>query len=539
MPSVMTQIHKSVFVLFLLVATFAASARAFALHYQGEFGIRIDLPPEGQVRIENKFGSVRVDVWNERSVMVSASVEGDVTFKRSPVVIDSRNKSLTVSIVRTLVDPQVPVHLTVRVPVTAHADVMTSKGEIALNGLPATASLKSESGNITAELPQPLNVDLSARTISGKIRSELETPLSQDERSLRSRLGLGERVLRMNSNTGQITLFVTGPAAKVAEERQAPTLGGMEKPTSGAGTPANSAQIEDVSEGDVVRVDSQLVALNMSVIDRETSRGLFGLSQNDFRLFEDGVEQNIVQFDAASAPFDLFLLIDLSGSTRDVVKLIRAAALRFINAARPSDRIAIVTFAGEPTLVSPPTLDRDRLRKRVETIDTAPGDTKLYDATNFVLQKVPVESSARRTAIVLMSDGLDGTVPGVSGQQGSSLTYKELVSRVREFDGVLYTLWLNTFYEALHPRDTQPEAFDTAHDRMKELAEVGGGAFYEVDRLENLAGAYERVVMDLGTVYSIAYRPSNKTRDGNWRSIRVTVNRPSAVARGKRGYYAN
>jgi VWFA-related protein len=263
------------------------------------------------------------------------------------------------------------------------------------------------------------------------------------------------------------------------------------------------------------------------------------LNQNDFQLFENGAEQSIVRFDASSAPFDLVLLIDLSGSTRDVVKLIRAAALRFVNAARPSDRIAIITFAGEPTLVSPPTLDRERLRQRIETIDTASGDTKLYDATNFALQRVAGSSSSRRTAIVLMSDGLDGTVPGVSGQRGSSLTYKELISRVQEFDGVLYTLWLNTYYEALHPKDTQPEAFDTAHDRMKELAEAGGGVFYEVDKLENLAGAYERVVTDLGTVYSISYRPSNKTRDGSWRAIRVTVNRPAAVARGKRGYYAN
>jgi hypothetical protein len=74
---------------------------------------------------------------------------------------------------------------------------------------------------------------------------------------------------------------------------------------------------------------------------------------------------------------------------------------------------------------------------------------------------------------------------------------------------------------------------------MKEMADIGGGIFYEVERLEDLAGAYERVVADLGTVYSLAYRPSDKTRDGKWRSIKVNVIRPAAVARGKRGYYAN
>src|SRR6185295_3610337 len=145
----------------------------------------------------------------------------------------------------------------------------------------------------------------------------------------------------------------------------------------------------------------------------------------------------------------------------------------------------------------------------------------------------------RRTALILMSDGLDNSIPGVKGD-GSKLPYSELLSRVGEFDGVVYTLWLNTEYEALHPDDTQPEAFDAGHDRMKEMADIGGGIFYEVERLEDLAGAYERVVADLGTVYSLAYRPSDKTRDGKWRAIRVNVvSRPSAIARGKRGYYAN
>ena len=74
---------------------------------------------------------------------------------------------------------------------------------------------------------------------------------------------------------------------------------------------------------------------------------------------------------------------------------------------------------------------------------------------------------------------------------------------------------------------------------MQQLADAGGGTFYEVEKLEDLAGAYERVVADLGTVYSLSYRPTNKQRDGNWRAIRVRLPRlPNAVARGRRGYFA-
>jgi VWFA-related protein len=236
----------------------------------------------------------------------------------------------------------------------------------------------------------------------------------------------------------------------------------------------------------------------------------------------------------------LLLVIDLSGSTRDVVTLIRAAALRFVDAARPSDRIGVITFARQAAVVSPLTLNRSLLRQQINAMDTAVGDTKLYDALDFALsQSLQDAKNRRRTAIILMSDGLDNNIPGVQGD-GSNLPYKTLLSRVAEFDGVLYTLWLNTEYESLSPLDTQPEAFDAGYERMKELADTGGGVFYEVERLKDLAGAYERVVADLGTVYSLAYRPADKTRDGKWRAIRVNVvTRPSANARGKRGYYAN
>jgi len=190
-------------------------------------------------------------------------------------------------------------------------------------------------------------------------------------------------------------------------------------------------------------------------------------------------------------------------------------------------------------VVSPLTLYREALRQRVAAIDTVSGDTKLHDAGDFAMAEVAKEiRNSRRAAIVLMSDGLDGSIPGVQGD-GSKLPYQEFLNNVREFDGVLYTLWLNTYYEALNAQDTQPEAFDMGYDRMKEMADTGGGMIYEVEGLDDLAGAYDRVVADLGTVYSLAYRPLNKSRDGKWRPIKVTVNRNNAVARGKHGYYAN
>jgi len=374
------------------------------------------------------------------------------------------------------------------------------------------------------------------------VKAELPGLQSENGRVVQAKLGSGKQTLRVSSIGGSINLSLVRGEREPTTARNSREFDTSENgsPIKAAGTPAPALDTQDVSEGDVIRVDSQLASLNMSVIDRETNRGVLGLAQTDFRLFENGAEQKILQFDSSSAPFDLLLVIDLSGSTREVLNLIRAAAQRFVDAARPSDRIGVITFARESTVVSPLTSDRRLLRERIQEMTTASGDTKLYDAIDFAVnQSLHEGKNARRTAIILMSDGLDGSIEGVQGD-GSRLAYKDLLSRVSEFDGVVYTLWLNTEYEALSPLDTQPEAFDSGHDRMRELADTGGGAFYEVERLEDLAGAYERVVADLGTVYSLAYRPSDKTRDGKWRAIRVAiVGRPSVVARGKRGYYAN
>jgi VWFA-related protein len=467
--------------------------------------IRIDLPAGGQLKIRNDFGDVTAEVWSNSHVAVSAVIGGDGSTRltRSPIIIDNRGLLITISVVRRPVDPIVPIHLRIKVPD---------------------------------------NADITARSQRGTIKSSLDGASPTDNQPFQIRVGTGGPKIDIQTQAGAIVLGYTSRSevATTTPPAKEPELLGANGPKRAAGTPAEPVTSDEITEGDVIRVDSQLVTLNISVIDRSTNRGLLGLAQSEFKLFEDGQEQRIVQFESSSAPFDLMLLIDLSGSTREVVKLIRAAATRFVDAARPADRIGVITFAGEAKVISELTADRELLRQRIETIDTARGDTKLYDATNFAMDELLKESKkSRRSAIVLMSDGLDGTIPGVSGQQGSRKNYQETLRNIQEFDGVLYTLWLNTEYQAMSPEDTQPEAFDAGHDRLKEMADAGGGVFYEVERLTDLAGAYEQVVADLGTMYSLAYRPTNSARDGKWRAIRIGVSRTNAVPRGKRGYYAN
>lgn len=519
---------------------FFFAASVLGTHLQED--IRIDLPAGGQVRVQNDFGNVSAEVWSNSYIAVSATVEGDrsLRFTRSPIIIDNQGALVSISIVRTPVDPAAAIHLRLKIPEVSRLDVGTTSGSIFLVGTPSNATLRSLSGAIQAAFLSSANADITARSSRGTIRSMMGPQPSAEGGLFQTRVGNGSNKLELQTETGEILLtYAAHTSTSGSPIRGEPELvtNDNRKP---AGTPAGQKQGDEIAEGDVIRVDSQLVMLSMSVIDRSTSRGLIGLGQSDFKLFEDGQEQRIVQFESSAAPFDLVLLLDLSGSTKDVVKLIRAAAIHFIDATRPADRISVITFAGETTLISGLTADRELLRQRVSTIDTSRGDTKLYDATNFAMGELMREAKkSRRTALVVMSDGLDGTIPGVSGQRGSQHSYQETLRNIQEFDGILYTLWLNTEYESLSPLDTQPEAFDAGHDRMKEMADAGGGVFYPVERLTDLAGAYEQVVADLGTVYSLAYRPSNSTRDGKWRAIRIAVNRANAVARGKRGYYAN
>ncbi|HKQ51105.1 MAG TPA: VWA domain-containing protein, partial [Pyrinomonadaceae bacterium] len=409
-------------------------------------------------------------------------------------------------------------------------------------------------GDIRAELPASADADIWAESVNKRVVSTLRLPAGAFDggRLLRARLGAGGRSLRLVAKRGAVALASYDDEPRetptpVAETRPAPqtsarpVLIGAAGNGPGAGTPATPLEgPEEVDEGDVVRVDTELVTLNVSVIDRGTNRGLRGLAESDFRLFEDGAPQQLAHFESANAPFNLILLIDVSFSTEAKIGLIREAALHFVSAARPADRIGVITFAKNPVVVSPLTDDREALRRRITDGIQPRGSTKVYDSLAFAMDEVLKDSKSRRNAIILMSDGLDSTLPNVTGE-GSLTSYQEIVRRVREFDGVLYALWVNTEteYSSLSPLDVQGETFDLAHDQMEELSDAGGGIFYEVERLEDLAGAYERVVADLGTVYSLSYKPTNRLRDGKWRAIRVNVDRPNAVARGKRGYYAN
>jgi len=474
-----------------------------------------------------------------------------------PAVVDRGETFLSIRLARA---PKgaAKINLELSIPERAHLAIVTSDGPVDVRGLPAALLAQSVSGEIHIELPKNAEATVVADSRTGSVTSSiLSLEVNRSSPQVRGRIGRGGSSVRAYSQAGNISLTsAASSSARVVSTvpertiplnqqvnqptpKQRPQLP-VPTPTVGAGTPAPvSPGPEEISEGDVIRVDTELVSVNVSVVDRGTNKGVNDLTKDDFRLYEDNAQQQIVHFESASAPFNLMLLIDLSGSTAKVVELIKAAAIHFVEAARPFDRIAVVTFAGGQVVASPLTSDHDALRRRISAVQRPEGSTRLYDSVVFAVDEVFREAKdSSRNAIVVISDGLDSVMPNVTGE-GSTTTYQEMLRRVKEFDGVLYSIWTDTQdYEPLSKFDIQQETFDLAHDQMTELAEAGGGAFYECEQLSDLAGAYDRVVADLGTLYTLSYRPTNKVRDGSWRTIRVNVNRANTVARGKRGYFA-
>src|SRR2546425_1916893 len=163
------------------------------------------------------------------------------------------------------------------------------------------------------------------------------------------------------------------------------------------------------TEPDVLRIDTDLVNLNVSVFNRKGAQLPVSLQQKDFAVLDNGEPQEISFFASNDAPFDLVLLLDLSGSTADKIGLIRKSAKRFVDAARLGDRIAILTFTADTLLVSKLTSDHPALKKSIDDIEKPVGGTNFWDALRFVLDHIVVQSriEQRRNAVVAMTDGVD------------------------------------------------------------------------------------------------------------------------------------
>lgn len=381
-------------------------------------------------------------------------------------------------------------------------------------------------------------------------------------------------------NQSQTAPQQTNSPSQPPRPTRAPVLGGAnrdpneQKPAA----PQKDAGPEEVGEGDVVKIDTTLVSIPVSVMDRD-GKFIPNLSQNDFHVWEDGVEQRVAYFASTEKPFTVVLMIDTSGSTRFRLEEIQDAAIAFVEQLRTDDRVMIVSFSDRIRFLSQPTNDRNRLREAIRRTEPGSG-TRLYDAVDEVINQ-HLNHIQGRKAIVLFTDGVDTT-----SRQG---TYETTVRDAEELDALIYPVEYDTFADMgiMNPGGGWPGGggssgnviidilsgilgggsggypgggggypprrggrrggggwpgtgnsraeYELGDQYLHELARVSGARLYNAEQ-QNLAVAFQSVAEELRRQYSLGYYPTNTPHPGERRNIKVRVNRPELVVRTRDSY---
>jgi len=368
----------------------------------------------------------------------------------------------------------------------------------------------------------------------------------------------------------------TATAPGSSSPSRPPVLRGATRPagTQPEGQPATVASSgpEEIDAGDVVRVNTTLVTLPVSVSDRD-GRYIPNLRKEDFRLWEEGVEQNVAFFSSVDKPFSVVLMIDTSGSTRFRLDEIQDAAITFVNQLRQDDRVMVVSFDDNIKVLSEFTSDRSRLRNAIRR--TEPGEgTKLYEAVDFVMNQ-RLNNENGRKAIVLFTDGVDTT--------SRHATYASNIRDAEELDALIYPVQYNTYMDQGGGGSGWPGAggrwpnsnsdilgqilggvfgrgggrgggrrggggggagssrrdYDIANRYLHDLAERTGARNYEADSTQNLASAFAQIAEELRRQYTLGYYPKSPAQAGQRRQIKVRVNQPNLAVRTRDSYVFN
>jgi len=289
------------------------------------------------------------------------------------------------------------------------------------------------------------------------------------------------------------------------------------------------ALVRRAAPGKIVSaVAPQLMRFTASVTDRN-GRAIGGMRESDFTVWENGVERRVTNVAPANEPFNLVLLLDVSGSVEERMDFIRKAARDFLRTTSPQDRISIISFRDDIQVISDFSTDRAMLSKKLDEID-AGGGTALYDALGYCLSEPLKRLRGERTAIVVMSDGDDNK---------SFLPFPAILEALIESGALVYPLYVPS---GLIPESSVPKPEITidplrtryltlttrADEEGRKLAAASGGIYYPIRRLEDLQKAYDDVVAQLRSAYTITYASNSVSSSPR---VRVRTNRDGASVR--------
>lgn len=332
--------------------------------------------------------------------------------------------------------------------------------------------------------------------------------------------------------------------------------------------PVQTATPEATGDDDVIRIETNLITMPVSVLDRD-GRFVSGLQQNDFRIFENGIEQKVDYFQSVEQPFTVVLMIDVSPSTAFQIEEIHAAANTFINQLRPMDKVMVIAFDESVQILCRPTSDKRVLRMAINGAQFGDG-TSLYEAVDQVLSRELRQIEGRK-AVVLFTDGVDTT--------SRRATYQSTIADVEEVDALFYPIRYNTQRDGggggwgggnrrrrgggggnnngnlgdilaiilggggLPPtvgggggRGGNSNEYETGRKYLETLAQNSGGRSFEAESTYNLDAAFAGIAEELRRQYSLGYYPENVGAVGDRKQIKVRVMRPSLVVRAKTSY---
>jgi Ca-activated chloride channel homolog len=272
----------------------------------------------------------------------------------------------------------------------------------------------------------------------------------------------------------------------------------------------------------ILHADVDEVLLNCAVMDAK-GQPVLDLGREDFRVWEDGVQQTVNAAQHLDLPVSMGILIDDSGSMRDKRAAVNAAAYHLLNASNPSDEAFVVNFSDRPYLDQGLTTDRVALNRGMFRSDPA-GTTAMYDAVAASADELAKHGKNRKQVLLIVTDGADNA---------SRLSLEQAIRRVQGLAGpVVYTIGLLF--------DDEPGESQQARDDLERLSRETGGVAYFAQSLEEVNTIAAEVARDIREQYVVDYHSSKPFTQGGYRAVRVeatsTTHGP-LLARTKRGYY--
>jgi VWFA-related protein len=531
---------------------------AVAQSYKQEF----EAPEKVSLSVKNLDGRVSVVASEEqqKKITVEAKSAG-LAVDPADVKVESKGANIHID-VRPRGEKD-RIDLMVTIPTRSKVEIEGQAGAVDVVGSFESVSVKTDTGTIHADVPlEALKFNFTWEASKPRYMSDVELPPIKEKAGGAYKLSgrLGEKdvdkellvALDFRTQRGVVLLNID-PERAPADLRERP-LTEAARAIVRSGDSQLVEAIRKVSPkmfGDFAKtlpppdkepalvrrappgrivssVAPQLMRFTASVTDRN-GRAIGGMRESDFTVWENGIERRVTNVAPANEPFNLVLLLDVSGSVEERMDFIRKAARDFLRTTSPQDRISIISFRDDIQVISDFSTDRQMLSRKLDEID-AGGGTALYDALGYILSEPLRRLRGERTAIVVMSDGDDNK---------SFLPFPAILEALLESGALVYPLYVPS---GLIPETSVPKPEVTidplrtryltlttrADDEGRKLAAASGGVYYPIRRIEDLQKAYDDIVTQLRSAYTITYASNSVSSSPR---VRVRTNRDGASVR--------